>query len=232
MADPVRVGVLASGGGSNFQALLDKFGGGGREGPGAAAEIVGLIASRDTAGVLDRACRAGVSTAVSPPLGGADESDAKFLLGTLERWRCRVVVLAGYLRLVPEPVIRAYPGRIINIHPALLPAFGGEGMFGARVHEAVLAAGVRITGATVHFVDEAYDRGPVICQWPVRVLTDDTPESVAARVLEVEHVLLPSALEALVLGHVSLTADGRASWTREWFESERFETGKGEWRCR
>ncbi len=227
MTEAARVAVLASGGGSNFQALVDRFEGHSRGASEAPAEIVGVIASRDKAGVLDRARRAGVSSAVLPDGGGRCDAESEFLLARLEGWRCRFVVLAGYLRLLPAPVVRAYWGRIINIHPALLPAFGGEGMYGARVHEAVVAAGVRITGATVHFVDEAYDRGPILCQWPVPVLAGDTAASVAARVLEVEHALLPSAVEALALEHVRIAADGRVRWTREWFESERFNNREG-----
>jgi folate-dependent phosphoribosylglycinamide formyltransferase PurN len=109
----------------------------------------------------------------------------------LERQQADLLVLAGYLKLVPAPVIEAYRGRVINIHPALLPAFGGKGMYGHRVHEAVLASGARESGATVHLVDEAYDRGPVLAQARVPVLPGDTAEQLAARVLEAEHRLLP-----------------------------------------
>jgi folate-dependent phosphoribosylglycinamide formyltransferase PurN len=107
-----------------------------------------------------------------------------------------LVVLAGYLKLVPAPVIEAYRGRIINIHPALLPAFGGKGMYGHRVHEAVLASGARESGASVHLVDEVYDRGPVLAQARVPVLPGDDAERLAARVLEAEHRLLPAAVLA------------------------------------
>ncbi|MFL5495364.1 MAG: formyltransferase family protein, partial [Gemmatimonadales bacterium] len=107
-----------------------------------------------------------------------------------------LVVLAGYLKLVPAPVIVRFRNRILNIHPALLPAFGGKGMYGHRVHEAVLASGARESGATVHLVDEAYDRGPVLGQARVPVLPDDTPDRLAARVLEVEHRLLPAVVLA------------------------------------
>ena len=100
-------------------------------------------------------------------------------------------------------------------------------MYGARVHRAVIDAGVRITGATVHFVDEAYDRGPILCQWPVPVLAGDTPESVAARVLTVEHRILPAAVEALASGAVRLEADRRVRWVREWFETETFTNREG-----
>jgi len=108
-----------------------------------------------------------------------------------------LVALAGYLRLVPDAVIRRYRGRIVNIHPALLPAFGGKGMYGMHVHRAVIAAGCSITGVTVHHVDERYDEGRPIAQWPVPVLHGDTPETLAARVLRIEHALYPLAVEAL-----------------------------------
>ncbi|WP_419948542.1 phosphoribosylglycinamide formyltransferase [Candidatus Palauibacter sp.] len=217
MAEPVRIAVLASGGGSNFQALVDRFSR--RDTPG--RRVVGVIASREGAGVLERARRAGVASAILPA-STDDDRTATFLLRTLAGWRSEIVVLAGYMKLVPEPVVRAHWGRILNIHPALLPSFGGQGMYGARVHRAVVDSGARVTGVTVHFVDEAYDRGPILCQWPVPVLAGDTPASVGARVLAVEHRLLPAAVEALASGIVRLDADGRVRWSREWFDSERF----------
>jgi phosphoribosylglycinamide formyltransferase/phosphoribosylglycinamide formyltransferase-1 len=119
-----------------------------------------------------------------------------------------LVSLAGYLRLVPLDVVDRFRGRIVNVHPALLPAFGGTGMFGARVHQAVLDAGATVSGVTVHFVDQAYDRGPVIAQWPVPVLAGDTAASLAARVLRVEHVLYPAAVNAVAAGRIALAADG------------------------
>ncbi len=222
MSDAVRIAVLASGGGSNFQSLVDRF----HRADSPEREVVGVIASREGAGVLERARRAGVASAVSPPASMSDGA-ATFLRRTLDEWGSDIVVLAGYMKLVPEAVVRAYWGRILNIHPALLPSFGGRGMYGARVHRAVIDAGVRITGATVHFVDEAYDRGPILCQWPVPVLAGDTPESVAARVLTVEHRILPAAVEALASGAVRLEADRRVRWVREWFETETFTNREG-----
>ena len=123
-------------------------------------------------------------------------ADAAEWLVRLDRHRTDLVVLAGYLKLVPAPVIARFRDRILNIHPALLPSFGGKGMYGLRVHEAVLASGARESGATVHLVDEAYDRGAVLGQARVPVLPDDTPDRLAARVLEVEHRLLPAAVLA------------------------------------
>ena len=121
--------------------------------------------------------------------------------------RIELVVLAGYLRLVPPDVVSHFRGRILNVHPALLPKFGGPGMYGHRVHEAVIASGERLTGPTVHFVDERFDEGPVIAQMPIRVLPTDTPESLASRVLEIEHELYPRIVEAVASGSISLAAD-------------------------
>jgi folate-dependent phosphoribosylglycinamide formyltransferase PurN len=121
-----------------------------------------------------------------------------------------VIALAGYLRLVPPEVVRAFHGRMINIHPALLPAFGGPGMYGMHVHRAVIAAGCRVTGATVHHVDEHYDEGRPIAQWPVPVLPGDDAETLALRVLRVEHVLYPLALESLIRELSHSTVVGRA----------------------
>jgi folate-dependent phosphoribosylglycinamide formyltransferase PurN len=120
-----------------------------------------------------------------------------------------MIALAGYLRLVPPDVVAAFGGRMLNVHPALLPAFGGAGMYGARVHQAVLASGARVSGPTVHFVDERYDEGAIIAQWPVPVRTDDTPETLGARVLAVEHRIYPWAVAAVASGAVRLGADGR-----------------------
>lgn len=181
----MRVAVLASGGGTNLQALLDHCRG------DAAARIVVVISNKPDAGALDRARRAGVPTAVL-----ADHRDAAELLGVLEAHRVEFVVLAGYLKLVPSTVVDAYVDRMINIHPALLPSFGGHGMYGRRVHEAVLASGATISGPTVHLVNAEYDRGRILAQWPVPVAPGDTPETLAARVLAVEHQLLPAVVLA------------------------------------
>jgi folate-dependent phosphoribosylglycinamide formyltransferase PurN len=120
------------------------------------------------------------------------------------------VALAGYLRLIPAEVVRAFAGRMVNVHPALLPAFGGPGMYGQRVHDAVLASGARLSGPTVHFVTEHYDEGAIIAQWPVPVHAADSAQSLAARVLAAEHRLYPWCIAALAAGDISLGADGRA----------------------
>jgi phosphoribosylglycinamide formyltransferase 1 len=193
---PARLAVLASGGGTNLQALIDHF----RPAAAPAAEVALVVGSRPGIGALERAAAAGIEhVALGPRVCGA-EAFPGALLAALERAGADLVVLAGYLQLVPQVVVERYRGRILNIHPALLPAFGGTGMYGAHVHRAVIAAGARVSGATVHLVDERYDEGRILAQWPVPVLPDDTPESLAARVLRVEHLLLPMVVEALVRG--------------------------------
>jgi len=175
---PVRVAVLVSGGGTNLQALLDAL----HNSP--VARVVRVISNRPGAGALERARRAGAATTVL-----SNPADPHELLVALRD--AQLVVLAGYLKLVPPAVVTQFRGRMINIHPALLPDFGGPGMYGHHVHAAVLASGARESGATVHFVDEAFDRGDIIAQEKVPVMDGDTPETLAARVLEAEHRLLP-----------------------------------------
>lgn len=193
-----RIAVLASGAGSNLQALLDHLD---TLGDGRGGDVVLVASNRPGAGALERARVRGIATSVL-------ESDAA-LDAALRRHEIGLVVLAGYLRLVPNDVTRHFRGRIVNVHPSLLPAFGGPGMYGARVHRAVIDAGVRVSGATIHFVDEQYDRGPIVAQWPVPVKDDDTPDTLARRVLAVEHVLLPHAVQAVATGRVVLGDDGR-----------------------
>jgi phosphoribosylglycinamide formyltransferase 1 len=178
---PVRVAVLASGGGTNLQALLDACG------PAAPARVTRVVSNRADAGALERARAAGIPAVVL-----RDPADAAELLAALGD--ADLVVLAGYLKLIPAAAVARFPRRMINIHPALLPAFGGPGMYGHRVHAAVLASGATESGATVHYVDEQYDRGPIIAQRTVPVLPGDTAETLAARVLAVEHELLPQVV--------------------------------------
>jgi formyltetrahydrofolate-dependent phosphoribosylglycinamide formyltransferase len=176
--------VLVSGGGTNLQALLDAL----QQSPPLLplARVTRVISNRPDAAALARARRA------VPPVATTilrDPSDAAELLRALED--ADLVVLAGYLKLVPAAVVSRFRGRMINIHPALLPDFGGPGMYGQHVHAAVLASGATESGATVHFVDEDFDRGDIIAQEKVPVIPTDTPDSLAARVLEAEHRLLP-----------------------------------------
>ncbi len=209
----MRLVVFASGGGSNFQTLIDRFAAG-----QSTVTMAGLIASRADAGAIGRAERAGIPVVVAP-MGDDEES---LLAGALRSFEAELIVLAGYMRLIPSSIVREWWGRIVNVHPALLPAFGGEGMYGGRVHRAVVESGARVTGVTVHYVDEAYDRGPIIAQWPVPVLESDDPAALAARVLKVEHRLLPEVVAAIAGGRVVLGPDGRVHWGPEMFESEAF----------
>ena len=197
-APPMKLAVFASGGGSNLQAILDTI-----EAGTLRAEVALVVADRETAGALDRARRHGVPTAVLRPADFADaDAFGRALLDVLEEHGVTFVALAGYLKKIPDAVVRTYRHRIVNVHPSLLPAFGGPGFYGRRVHEAALAHGVRWSGATVHLVDEGYDTGPIVLQEPVRVEPGDTPETLAARVLEVEHRLYPDALRLFADGRV------------------------------
>jgi phosphoribosylglycinamide formyltransferase 1 len=193
----MRIAVAISGRGSNLEALHRALG------SGAAAKISVVMSDRPDAGGLERAREFGVSTEVLP-----NPTEGAVWLALLRRYQVDLLVLAGYVKLVPANVISAYRGRIINVHPALLPAFGGKGMYGRRVHEAVLASGARESGATVHLVDEAYDQGVTLAQARVPVLPGDTPELLARRVLELEHRLLPAVvLAAAQAGHPVPLAD-------------------------
>jgi formyltetrahydrofolate-dependent phosphoribosylglycinamide formyltransferase len=187
----MRVAVAVSGRGSNLEALLRALG------ADAPARVVLVVSKRADAAALARAREHGVPAEVL-----SQPADATEWLDRLEHHRVDLLVLAGYLKLVPAAVIARYRDRILNVHPALLPAFGGRGMYGHRVHEAVLASGARESGATVHLVDEVYDRGRILAQGRVAVLPGDTAETLAARVLSVEHRLLPAAvLAAAAAGH-------------------------------
>ena len=159
----ITAAVFASGSGSNFQSLIDA------QAKGASWRIRLLISDREGAGALKRAAEAGIETRVIPVAGRGADDVADETLWALAEINVGVIFLAGYLRLVPAPVVHAYPRRILNIHPALLPSFGGKGMWGANVHKAVLASGATLSGPTVHYVDERYDEGNILAQWPVPV---------------------------------------------------------------
>lgn len=194
----MHLAVLASGGGSNLQAILDAIASG-----DLAATPALVLSDRPEAGALGRARRHGVPTAVVRPADYAGpEAFGETLLSELTRHEVDHVALAGFMRHIPAGVVAAYRHRMLNIHPSLLPAFGGKGLYGRRVHEAVLAYGVRWTGATVHLVDEEYDTGPIVLQEPVPVLPADTPETLASRVLQTEHRLYPAALRLFASGGV------------------------------
>jgi phosphoribosylglycinamide formyltransferase 1 len=193
----MRIAVAISGRGSNLEALLRALD------ATAPAQIALVLSDREAAGLALARERKIPAEVLS------NATDARAWLSLLERFRIDLVVLAGFLKLVPREVIAAYRGRILNIHPALLPAFGGKGMFGHRVHEAVLASGAHETGATVHLVDEAYDHGATLAQARVPVLPGDTPELLAQRVLELEHRLLPAVVLAAARAGRPVVLDSR-----------------------
>lgn len=200
-----RLAVLCSGGGSNLLAILHDLSANAAE---HVAEVALVASDRESAGALQHGRNHSIP---SVPMDAQLRTEG--LLPLLRQYQIDCVVLAGYLRHVPDDVTAAYRGRIVNVHPSLLPAFGGQGMYGAKVHTAVLAAGVRITGATVHFVDPVYDHGPIIAQWPVPVFPSDSVDRLARRVLEVEHAMYPAAVRAVARGQVTLGPDGRVQVT-------------------
>lgn len=189
----VRAAVLVSGGGTNLQAIIDAK----RAGKIPSAELALVVASNASAYALTRAETAGIAHAVlRKEKGEAPENYGERLLTLLRENAIDVVVLAGFLMILPENVIRAYDHRILNIHPSLIPSFCGDGFYGLHVHEAALKRGVKVTGATVHFVNEITDGGDIIAQKAVEVLPGDTPETLQRRVMEqAEWILLPQALE-------------------------------------
>lgn len=189
----VRAAVLVSGGGTNLQAIIDAK----RAGKIPSAELALVVASNASAYALTRAETAGIAHAVlRKEKGEAPENYGERLLTLLRENAIDVVVLAGFLTILPENVIRAYDHRILNIHPSLIPSFCGDGFYGLHVHEAALQRGVKVTGATVHFVNEITDGGDIIAQKAVEVLPGDTPETLQRRVMEqAEWILLPQALE-------------------------------------
>jgi phosphoribosylglycinamide formyltransferase-1 len=188
MSNIIKVAVLASGGGTNLQALIDKEAAGEISG----GKIVKVIGSREGIYALERAKKAGIPTVV------ATEQDE--VLAELKECGADVVVLAGYMKVLSPEIIKEYRNRIINIHPSLIPKYCGKGFYGLRVHKAVIAGGEKESGATVHYVDEGVDTGEVILQSRVPVLPDDTPEELAARVLETEHVILAQGLNKVIEG--------------------------------
>ena len=202
----MNIAVFASGRGSNFQAILSAIHHGQLP---AAVRLV--VSNKSTAGALEIA-RAHQIPAFHRAPSQYQSADAYVadLTNLLEEHGVDFIALAGYLKQLPAALVSRFRNRIVNIHPALLPAFGGMGMYGVHVHEAVLAAGVKVSGATVHLVDEEYDRGPILLQRTVEVLPDDTPETLAARVLKIEHVIYPEALAAFAEGRVRI--EGRKAW--------------------
>jgi phosphoribosylaminoimidazolecarboxamide formyltransferase/IMP cyclohydrolase len=195
-----KIAVFASGEGTNLQALLDACADGRARG-----EIVLVVSNKPDVGALRRAARAGVETLVSAPADHATPEEYNaFLAHECQKRGVTMICLAGFMLKIKSPLLKAYPGRVLNIHPALLPSFGGVGMYGMKVHEAALAAGARVSGATVHVVDEEYDRGPILLQSAVPVLPGDTPQTLAARVRAQEHWIYPKAVSLLCEGRLKI----------------------------
>ncbi len=207
MAEKMKVVVLVSGGGTNLQAIIDRV----SDGTLKNVEIAGVISNNPGVYALERAARAGIPACVVSPK--AYESRELFNLALKEKvdsLGAELVVLAGCLVKIPEILIDAYPNRIINIHPALIPAFSGAGFYGLHVHEAALARGVKISGATVHFVSRDLDAGPILLQKAVAVLPGDTPKILQQRIMEeAEWQILPEAIRLIAEGRVAVR-DGKA----------------------
>ncbi len=200
---PIRLTAFASGGGSNVRAIFNNIQNGTLN-----AELVGVISNNSSCGALLHAREQNVPAYhISRNQFETDAAFEQRLLDVLSELNTDLVILAGYMKKMPESVVRAYKHRMLNIHPALLPAFGGKGLYGHFVHEAVLDYGCKVSGVTVHLVDTDYDTGPPVMQRCVPVLDDDTPESLAARVLKEEHVIYSQAIELFAQGRVLI--DGR-----------------------
>ena len=201
MHHPIRLAVLVSGGGTTLQNFLDRIADGRLK-----AQVAAVIASRPDAFGLERARRAAIpAQAVSRKECGSREEFGRRIFDLCRTHRADLVCLAGFLQLLPIP--DDFHGRVMNIHPALIPAFCGHGYYGHHVHEAVLAYGAKVSGCTVHFADNAYDHGPIILQRTVPVLDDDTPDTLAARVFEQECEAYPEAIRLFAEGR--LHVEGR-----------------------
>ena len=189
----LKIGVLASGGGTNLQSIIDKSIDG-----SVAVDVVLVISNNSKAKALKRAAKHGIDVLhISAVTEGSEEKAVKRITAEMISRSVDVVVLAGYMKKIGTELLNAYKGNIINIHPALLPKFGGKGMYGMHVHEAVIAVGEKESGPTVHYVDSEYDRGPIIAQIKVPVYPEDTPEELQKRVLVEEHKLFPRVLQKI-----------------------------------
>jgi len=199
----LRCAVFASGGGSNFGALLDRKLAGDLH-----VDFVLFIGNNSGAPVFERARKHAIPALhLSTSHFATEGAYTERLTALLREHRVEFIILAGYMKKLPLQVVKEYHHRIVNIHPGLLPAFGGKGMYGSHVHEAVIACGAKVTGVTVHFVDEEYDHGPIILQRTVEVLDTDDPHTLAERVLKVEHASYWQAIEAIAQGRI--TVEGR-----------------------
>ncbi len=202
----MNIGVFASGRGSNFQAILDAI-----QQNLLPARVTLVVSNKRDAGALEVARTHSLPAVHLSQQQFPDEASfASAMLAVLTKHGVQIIALAGYLKKIPSTVVRQYRNRILNIHPALLPSFGGAGMYGHHVHEAVIASGAKLSGATVHLVDEDYDRGPIVLQKAVPVEEHDTPETLAAKVLKIEHEIYPLALKAFAEDRV--TINERSVW--------------------
>jgi phosphoribosylglycinamide formyltransferase-1 len=194
--------VLVSGGGTNLQAIIDRISDGDLSG----VRIVGVIASRSGTMAEQRAVRANIPVKIVCRKDFPDpEAYDRAMIAALSDWKPELIVLAGFLNLLGPTVVAAWRNRIVNVHPSLIPSFCGPGYYGIRPHEAVLASGACVTGATVHIVDEEYDRGPIILQKTVPVHADDTPQTLQLRVMqEAEQVILPKAIALFAAGRIQI----------------------------
>lgn len=198
----LRIVVCVSGGGTNLQAILDAM----EQGTIQNARIVKVISNKKDAYALTRAEEHGIEAQCVSPKDYDDRKDFEdAFLKAVDETNCDLVVLAGFLVILPEVFVKKYANRIINIHPSLIPSFCGQGMYGLRVHEAALARGVKVTGATVHFVDEGTDTGKIIMQKPVMIEEGDTPEVLQKRVMEqAEWKILPDVINQIAAGKIKL----------------------------
>lgn len=202
----LRVAVLVSGGGTNLQAIIDAV----KSGAITNTELAGVISNNKNAFALERAARHGIpSMCISPKDFRTRDEFNRALLTELKRMQVDLIVLAGFLVVIPEMLIREYRNRIINIHPSLIPSFCGTGFYGLKVHEAALERGVKVVGATVHFVDEGTDTGPIILQKAVEVEEGDTPQTLQRRVMEqAEWKILPQAINLIANDKIEVS-DGK-----------------------
>lgn len=198
----LRLAVLVSGGGTNLQAILDAI----DEGTITNAEVSVVISNNAGAYALERAKKKGIdAVCLSPKTFASREAFNEALLAKLQSYNVDLVVLAGCLVVIPQSIVDAYPNKIINIHPSLIPSFCGTGYYGLKVHESVLSRGVKVTGATVHFVDGGTDTGPIILQKAVEVHEGDTPKALQQRVMEeAEWVIMPRAIDLIANGKVTV----------------------------
>ncbi len=195
----IRVVVLVSGGGTNLQSIIDAS-----ENGRINAEVVLVISNIENAYALERARKHGIDAMFISDKKKKRRAHEEEMAEVIDRYNVDLIVLAGYLKMFTPFFIRRYHGKIINIHPALLPLFGGEGMYGQKVHKAALDLGVKVSGCSVHFVDESIDGGPIIAQKAVKIEEDDTPETLAERILKEEHILLPKAIQLFAEGRLRI----------------------------